>query len=79
MNYLDVKNPVGLRENKHIHRLERVGHKNGRREMHVHMSYRTSDFDRANLITLQHIDLVDPWLREHKTMITNNGRQMTEA
>jgi hypothetical protein len=73
-------NPVGLPQNKHLRRFEGVGHKNGRKELHVHMSGRTSDFDRANLVALQHIDLIDPWLKEHKTMIENSGKpMMTEA
>ncbi|KAK1682605.1 hypothetical protein QYE76_043453 [Lolium multiflorum] len=79
-NYLDIEDPVGLPQNKHLHRFEGVGHKNGRKELHVHMSGRTSDFDRANLVALQHIDLIDPWLKEHKTMIENSGKpMMTEA
>ncbi|KAK1668544.1 hypothetical protein QYE76_056703 [Lolium multiflorum] len=80
MNYLDIEDPVGLPQNKHVRRFEGVGHKNGRKELHVHMSGRTSDFDRANLVALQHIDLIDPWLKEHKTMIENSGKpMMTEA
>ncbi|KAK1663795.1 hypothetical protein QYE76_051954 [Lolium multiflorum] len=79
-NYLDIEDPVGLLQNKHLHRFEGVGHKNGRKELHVHMSGRTSDFDRANLVALQHIELIDPWLKEHKTMIENSGKpMMTEA
>ncbi|KAK1697981.1 hypothetical protein QYE76_014678 [Lolium multiflorum] len=79
-NYLDIEDPVGLPQNKHLRRFEGVGHKNGRKELHVHMSGRTSDFDRANLVALQHIDLIDPWLKEHKTMIENSGKpMMTEA
>ncbi|KAK1648778.1 hypothetical protein QYE76_066583 [Lolium multiflorum] len=75
-NYLDIEDPVGLPQNKHLRRFEGVGHKNGRKELHVHMSGRTSDFDRANLVALQHIDLIDPWLKEHKTMIENSGKPM---
>jgi hypothetical protein len=79
-NYLDIEDPVGLPQNKYLCRFEGVGHKNGRKELHVHMSGRTSDFDRANLVALQHIDLIDPWLKEHKTMIENSGKpMMTEA
>ncbi|KAK1610489.1 hypothetical protein QYE76_034162 [Lolium multiflorum] len=79
-NYLDIEDPVGLPQNKYLRRFEGVGHKNGRKELHVHMSGRSSDFDRANLVALQHIDLIDPWLKEHKTMIENSGKpMMTEA
>ncbi|KAK1620766.1 hypothetical protein QYE76_026283, partial [Lolium multiflorum] len=78
-NYLDIEDHVGLPQNKHLRGFEGVGHKNGRKELHVHMSGRTSDFDRANLVALQHIDLIDPWLKEHKTMIENSGKPMTEA
>ena len=60
-------------ENKHLGRFEGVGHKAGKREMHVDFEGRRTDFDRANLVALQHIDDVDPWLVEHKTMIANSA------
>jgi hypothetical protein len=68
-NYLDVQNPVGLPGNKHLGRLDGVGHNTGRWELHVDDSGRRADFDRANLVVLQHLEVVDPWLREHKSMI----------
>jgi hypothetical protein len=58
-NYLDVENPVGLPENKHLDRLNGVGHKTGQSELHVGYSGRRADFDRANLVVLQHIQMVD--------------------
>ena len=44
--------------------------------MHVDFEGRLADFERANLVALQHIDVVDPWVVEHKTFIgkTYNGR-----
>jgi hypothetical protein len=36
MNYVDIKDPIGLPRNKHLRGFERVGHKNGRRKLHVH-------------------------------------------
>ena len=67
-NYLDVEDPVGLPRNKHLSRFKGVGHKTGRKEMQVDWSGRKADFDRANLVALQHIDDVDPWLEAHKTI-----------
>ena len=37
--------------------------------MHVDLEGRLTDFERANLVALQHIDVVDPWVVEHKTFI----------
>ena len=69
MNYLDVKNPVGMPVNKHLGRLDGVGHKTSWRELHVDHSGRRTDFDRANLVVLQHLEVADPWLTEYKRMI----------
>jgi hypothetical protein len=69
MNYLDIKNPICLPRNKHLGRLDGVGHKAGRREMHVDDYDGRVDFDITNLIVLQHIEVVDPWLEKHKTSI----------
>jgi hypothetical protein len=71
-NYLEVKNPIGLPRNKHLDRLNGVGHKTGRSELHVGYSGRRANFDRANLVVLQHIQMVDPWLAKHKTIIAAN-------
>jgi hypothetical protein len=83
MNYLDSENPVGLPVNKHLGRLDGVGHNTGRRELHVDHSGRRADFDRANLVVLQHLEVVDPWLIEHKSMIVkkylDRGQQKTEG
>jgi hypothetical protein len=38
-----------------FHWLKGVGHKTGRTELHVDYSKRRADFDRANLVALQHI------------------------
>ena len=65
---------------KHLGRFEGVGHKAGKREMHVDFEGRTTNFDRAKLVALQHIDDVDPWLVEHKTMIANSAtKPMTKG
>ena len=65
---------VGLPVNKHDGRLEGEGHSNGRRELHVAYSDRCNDFDRANLVVLQHLDEVDPFVALHKEIITKNCR-----
>ena len=65
---------VGLPVNKHDGRLEGEGHCNSRRELHVAYSDRRSDFDRANLVGLQHLDEVDPFVALHKEIIANKYR-----
>ena len=71
MNHIDVEDPVGLSRNKHIGKLDGAGHKNGRREMNVHLACRRTDFNRANLVALQHIEIVDTWVEKHKSTIKN--------
>ena len=59
----------GLPVSKHDGRLEGDAHFNGRRELHVAYSDRRNDFDRANLVVLQHLDEVDPFVALHKEII----------
>ena len=51
-------------------------------KMHVDFDGRLTDFERANLVALQHIDVVDPWVVEHKTFIkktyNDRGQQRTD-
>jgi len=51
--------------------------------MHVDFNDRRADFDRANRVALQHIELVDPWLAEPKIFIAKKysdlGRPRTEG
>ena len=62
-NYISVEDPgVGLLVKKHDGKLEGDGHNNGRRELHVDYSDRRNDFDRANLVVLQHLDVVDDYV-----------------
>ena len=44
-------------------------------------SGRRADFDRANLVALQHIEMVDQWTEEHKKLIAKNysDRGMTRT
>ena len=49
-NFLAAEEPIGLPENKHLGRFEEVGHKAGKREMHMDFEGRRTDFDRANLV-----------------------------
>jgi hypothetical protein len=44
MNYLDVENTIRLPVNKHLGRLDGVGHKSGRREIHVDDYDQCADF-----------------------------------
>lgn len=82
-NHIDVEDPVGLPRNKHIGKLDGVGHKNGRREMNVDRACRRTDFNRANLVALQHIVMVDTWVKRHKSTIkkkyTEQGKRRTEG
>ena len=66
-NYISVGDPVvGLPVKKHDGNLEGDGHNNGRRELHVDYSDRRNEFDRANLVVLQHLDVVDDYVAQHK-------------
>ena len=81
-SYLEIENPVGLPVNRHLGKLAGWGHREGSREMHVDFKGRIADFERANLVALQHIDVVDPWVVEHKTFIAttynDQGQQRTD-
>ncbi|KAK1684682.1 hypothetical protein QYE76_045530 [Lolium multiflorum] len=67
----------------HLGKLAGWGHRDGSREMHVDFKGRIADFERANLVALQHIDVVDPWVVEHKTFIaktySDQGQQRTDG
>jgi hypothetical protein len=83
MNYLNIENPVGLPVNKHLDRIDGWGHRKGHCEMHVDFIGQHADFDRANLVMLQHMQLTDPWVEEHKSSIakkySNRGKLRTEG
>src|SRR3954467_4560341 len=69
-SYLGVENPiVGLPVKKHLGRLEGVGHITRSRELHVDYSGRRTNFDRANLVVSQHLQMIDPFLALHKDII----------
>ena len=80
---MQTEEPVGLPTNKHLGRLDGVGHKTGRRELHVLTAGRRADFDRANLVALQHIQMVEVHQDEHKASIQKKysdlGRTATEG
>ena len=83
-SYLQSETPVGLPSyNRHLGRLAGWGHREGSRHLQVDFAGRLTDFDRANLVVLQHLEVVDHWLEEHKRIIRkkyrNLGRQRTEA
>ena len=67
----------------HLGRLAGWGHRDGQREMHVDFTVRRADFERANLVMLQHIEVVDHWLGEHKSVIAKKysdlGQPRTEG
>jgi hypothetical protein len=70
-NYLNIKNPIGLPVNKYLDRIDGWGHHKGRREMHVDFIGQRANFDRENLVVLQHMQLIDPWVEEHKSFIAS--------
>ena len=77
MNFLGKDENPGLPVNKHLGRLDGYGHIEGKRLLHVDYECRRHDFDRANLVALQHLEVVDPWLEEHKSFLDrrrNNQR-----
>ena len=37
--------------------------------LHVSAKGRCLDFDRAHRVALQHIEVVDPWVEEHKSFV----------
>ena len=82
-NYLDIKNPIGLPVNRHLGKLDGSGHQEGRRILHADFDFRRADFDRANLVALQHLELVDPWVQKHKRLIekkySDRGIQRTQG
>ena len=49
----------------------------------VSVAAKLADFERAHLVALQHIDVVDPWVVEHKTFIektyNDRGQQRTDG
>ena len=83
MNFLDQDENPGLPVNKHLGRLDGYGHIEGKRVMHVDYECRRPDFNRANLVALQHLEVVDPWLEEHKSFIakqySDRGQERTDA
>jgi hypothetical protein len=73
-NYLhteddDIDDPVGLPKRTQLGRLAEYGHPEGFRALHVGAKGRRPDFVRAYLVALQHIELVGPWVEEHKSFV----------
>jgi hypothetical protein len=65
----DTDDPVGLPKRTHLGRLAGYGQRKGFRALHVGVKGRRPDFVWAHLVTLQHIELVDPWVEEHKSFV----------
>jgi hypothetical protein len=65
---------VGLPVKKHLGRPDGEGHLNGRRELHVAYSDRRNDFEKANLVVLHHLPVVDPFVALHKETIAKKYR-----
>ena len=71
-NYLTQDEDVGPPTRKHQGRLAGYGHRKGYRALHADITGRRVDFDRTHRFALQHIELVDPWMEEHKSLIYQN-------
>jgi hypothetical protein len=75
-NYLqneDEDVPIGLPIRRQLGRIHGFGHRDGFVPMHVVFQARQPDFDRAHRVTLQHLELVAPWVLEHKSFIEKKG------
>jgi hypothetical protein len=71
-NYLqneDEDVPIGLPIRRHLDRIHGFGHRDGFVPMHVVFKARQPDFDKAHRVALQHLELVAPWVLEHKSFI----------
>jgi hypothetical protein len=68
-NILPGEDTLGLPFNKHLGRLAGWGHREGRRVKHVDFESRSKDYERANLVALQHLQVVDRYIDEHKALI----------
>ena len=86
MNLLEKDEEInpGLPANRHFGRLGGWGHQDqGCHELNVDFQGRPNNFERENLVALQHLTVVDPWLEEHKTLIAKKyslrGQQRTDA
>ena len=73
-SYLTKDPVVGLPVNKHYGRLEGEGHTNGHRDVNVLRSGRQNDLDRANLVVLQHLDVLEDFVTLHKETIVKKYR-----
>ena len=72
-NYLSTENEdVGLPTKTHLGRLAGFGHREGFRSLHVGIKGRREDYDRAHRVALQHLQLIEPWVEEHKSLIEQN-------
>ena len=60
--------------NKHCGRLEGEGHTNGHRDVNLLRSGRQNDLDRANLVVLQHLDVLEDFVTLHKETIAKKYR-----
>ena len=68
-SYLQSETPVGLPSyNRHLGRLAGWGHREGSRHLQVDFAGRLADFDRANLVALQHLQVVDRWCQTTKNV-----------
>ena len=69
-NYLTIENEdVGIPTKKHLGRLGGYGHREGCRSLHVGIDGRRTDFERAHRVALQHIEVVGPWVEDHRSLI----------
>jgi hypothetical protein len=70
-NYLEIVKSIGVPVNKHDGRLEGVGHSTLKEDLHVdyNVPSRHNDFDRAHMVVLRYLQVVDPWVTKHKQII----------
>ena len=68
-NYLTEDENVVMPTRKHLGGLVGYSHREGYRALHAGIVGRCADYDRAHRVVLQHIELVNPCMEEHKSLI----------
>ena len=60
----------------HLGRLTGVGHNEGFRDVHVGIQKQRDDYERAHRVALQHLKLIEPFVKEHKSLINQHYIEM---
>lgn len=74
MAYLDPENPIGVAKSRHEGRLAGIGHL-GKRTVNPDQD----SFRKAHFHVLQHMEVVEPYVMEHKQMLAEQNSERGEA